>query len=134
MDRKKQNQQEVILKLSVLEQKIQQLQQQLQSVERGINELQSLSFDLDNIKDSKGKEILAQIGRGVYIKAKILSEDLMVDIGERKIVKRNVSETKKIIETQIKKLRKVEKDLSEDLEKTNSELTKIFQKYQDIEK
>ena len=116
------NQQELIFKLSMFEQQIQQLQQQLQAVEQGIVEISSLNIGLDELKGSKGKEILAPIGRGIFAKTKLLSEELTVDVGGGNFVKKSIPETKKIIEKQINKLEDVKKDLNSNLEKVSEEL------------
>jgi len=124
------DQQEVIFKLSMFEQQMQQLQQQLQAVERGINELETLNLGLDDIKGSEGKEIFAQVGRGIYVKAKVISDELMVNVGEKNLVKRSVPEAKELILGQIKKLKDVEADLERTIEMTNSEFTELIQEYQ----
>ncbi len=116
------NQQELIFKLSMFEQQIQQLQQQLQAVEQGIVEISSLNIGLDELKGSKGKEILAPIGRGIFAKTKLLSEELTVDVGGGNFIKKNIPETKKIIEKQINKLKDVKKDLNSNLEQVSEEL------------
>jgi prefoldin alpha subunit len=126
--------QEIVFQLSMLEQQLQQLQQQLQAVDRGITELESLNLGLDEIKDAKDKEIFAQIGRGIYVKAKIISEDLTVNIGENNFVNRNVPETKELISEQIKKLRDVEAELERNIETTNNNFLELVQEYQKQEK
>jgi prefoldin alpha subunit len=128
------NNQEIVFRLSMLEQQLQQLQQQLQAVDRGITELESLNLGLDEIKGAKDKEIFAQVGRGIYVKAKIISEDLTVNIGENNFVNRNVSETKELIIEQIKKLKDVESELDKNIETTNNEFMVIVQEYQKQEK
>ena len=123
---KEKDQQELMLKLSMHEQQIQQLQQQLQAIEQAIVEMDSLNLGLDELVGSKDKEILAQIGRGIFAKTKLLSEELIVDIGGKNFVKKSIPDTKKIIEEQIKKLEDVKKELENNLEKINEELTKTF--------
>jgi len=119
-------QQEIMFKLSMFEQQIQQLQQQLQAVEQGIVEMNSLNLGLGELVGSVGKEILAPIGRGIFIKTKLLSEDLTVDIGEKKFVKKTIPETKKLIEEQIGKLKEVKGELEESLEKVSEELQEVM--------
>jgi len=126
--------QEIVFRLGMLEQQLQQLQQQLQAVERGINELESLNLGLDDIKGSKDKEIFAQIGRGIYVKAKITSEELTVNIGENNFVNRNILDTKQLIQEQIRKLKDVEIELEKNIEITNKEFLEIVQEYQKQEK
>jgi len=115
-------QQELMLKLGMFEQQTQQLQQQLQAVEQGIVELTSLNFGLEELKNGEGKEVLSPIGRGIFVKTKLLSEDLTVDVGGKTFVKKSLFETKKVIEGQIKKLNEIKEDLDENLEKINQEL------------
>ena len=126
--------QEIIFRLGMLEQQLQQLQQQMQAVERGITELQSLDLGLDEINGSKDKEILAQIGKGIFIKAKVLSEDLTVNVGDNNFVKKNVAETKTLIQDQIRKLKEVEMQLEQNIESTNNEFLSIAKEYQENQK
>ena len=126
--------QEIIFKLSMFEQQLQQLQQQMQAVSSGITELQSLHLGLNDIPGSVDKEIFARIGRGIYSKAKIISEELMVNVGENNFVNKSVPETKKMIEEQINRLKEVEKELEENIESTNKEFLEMVQEYQSREK
>lgn len=119
-------QQELMFKLSMYEQQIRQLQQQIQAVDQGIVEISTLSNGLEELKGSEGKEIFAPIGRGIYAKTKLLSEELTVDIGGGNFVKKNIDDTKKIISEQIKKLQDVKKDLNDNLEKLGKEIEKVM--------
>ncbi|MBU2504149.1 MAG: prefoldin subunit alpha [Nanoarchaeota archaeon] len=113
--------QELMLKLGMYEQQIRQLQQQFQAVDEGITELTSIDFGLDEIKGSTGKEILVQIGRGIFVKAEIRSEDLIVNIGNKNLVKKDVPETKRILREQIVKLESVKKELAEKMDEIQEE-------------
>jgi len=119
-------QQELMLKLSMFEQQMQQLQQQLQAVEQAVAEMNSLNLGLDELVGSKDKEILAPIGRGIFAKAKLVSEDLIVDVGSKNFVKKNIPDTKKVINDQIKKLQDVKKGLQDKLEQIGGEFTKMY--------
>ncbi len=122
----KQENQEIIFKLSLLEQQISQLQQQIQVIEQAIDEISLLNLNLDELINSKDKEILASIGRGIFVKAKILSEELIVDVGGRNFVKKSIPETKKLIEKQIEKLEDVRKELENGLEKLGEEIQEVI--------
>ncbi len=126
-------QQELMYKLSMYEQQIQQLQQQLEAVEHAIIEITSLDSGLSELTGSKGKEIFAPIGRGIFAKAKLISEDLTVDVGGKNFVKKSIPETKKLIQGQIKKLEFVKNDLQQNLEKINQELTETIMNAQNQE-
>ncbi len=120
-------QQELMFKLSMFEQQIQQLQQQLQAVEQGIVEMNTLSIGLNELKGSEGKEIMAPIGRGIFAKTKLVSEELTVDVGGGNLVKKSIDGTKKIIDEQIKKLKDVYKELNNNLEAIGREMEKVVE-------
>jgi prefoldin alpha subunit len=122
--------QELAIKYQMFEQQIRMLQEQLQAVEQATIELGSLNLSLDELIGKKDSEILAPIGRGIYASAKLLSEEFLVDIGNKNFVKKSIPETKKILQEQIKKLEKVREELNEELDKINTELTETFMKHQ----
>lgn len=122
----KEKEQELIFKLSMFEQQIRQLQQQLQAVEQAIVELGNLNFGLDELVGKKDNEIMAPVGRGIFAKAKLLSEELVVDIGGGNLVKKSIPETKKILKEQINKLDDIKKELNSEIEKINEELMRVF--------
>jgi len=123
-------QQELMFKLSMFEQQIQNTQQQLQAVEQGILEMDSLALGLEELKGSEGKEIMAPIGRGIFANAKLLSEKLTVDIGGGNLVEKNISETQEIIQKQIKKLEEVKKELNNNLDALSKELMGLMEEGQ----
>lgn len=133
------NQEELFFQLNMFEQQIQQLQQQLHAVEQGIIELNFLNTGLDELvgsgpskmgedsnESSEGKEILAPIGKGIFVNAKLLSEELIVNIGGGNFVKKSILETKKILEGQIKKLEQVKDELEKNLEQLGEEVRNIM--------
>jgi len=117
-------QQEIIYTLGMYEQHIKQLSQQLQAVEENIVELNSLIFDLDEIK--KGKEILAQVGKGVFVNANLTSNELTVNVGEKNFVKKKIPETKKLIKEQLSKLENVKKELEMKIDEIGGEIQRIL--------
>ena len=124
-------QQELIFKLSMFEQQIQQLQQQLQAIDQGIFEMDGLDHGLNELIGSVDKEILASIGRGVFVKTKLLSEDLIVDIGNKTFVKKSIPEAQELIREQIEKLNDVKKELEDNLEKIGEEMQRVYQERQE---
>ena len=113
-------------KLAMFEQQIQQMQQQLQAVEQGIVDLSNLNFGLDELEGGKGKEIMSPIGQGIFASAKLLSEELVVDVGGKNFVKKTIPETKHLIENQIKKLNEIKKDLQNSIDEMGKEFEKVL--------
>jgi prefoldin alpha subunit len=124
---------ELLFKFSMFEQQIQQLQQQLSAIEQGIFEMASINSSLDELVGAKDKEIFSPLGRGIFAKAKLLSEELLVDIGSKNFVKKSVPETKELIQEQIGKLEEVKNELNAELDKIGEELTKTMQEAQEKE-
>ncbi len=122
--------QELMFKLQMFDQQIKQLQQQLEAVAQGIAEMTTLSTGLNELVGKKGKEIFAPIGRGIFAKAKLESEELNVDVGGGNFVQKSIPEAKKIIEVQIAKLEDVQKELQENLEKVGEEFNKMIMEAQ----
>jgi prefoldin alpha subunit len=114
----------------MFEQQIRALQQQLQAVEEAILDISKLNLEMDDLIGKKDSEIFAPMGKGIYAKAKLLSEELIVDIGNKNFVKKTIPETKEIISNQIKKLEKLKEELNLGLEDINKELTKTFEESQ----
>jgi prefoldin alpha subunit len=123
-------QQELMFKLSMFEQHIQNIQQQLQAVEKAILDMDSLNLGLEDLKGKKDSEILAPIGKGIFAKAKLLSEELTVDVGSKHFVKKSIPDTQKIIQRQIKKLEEAREELNKALEEVNSQLTETMMQHQ----
>ena len=107
----------------MFEQQIKQLQQQQQAVEEATMELSTLNFGLDDLVGATDTEIMAPVGRGIFAKAKLLSEELLVDIGGKNLVKKTIPETKQILEDQLKKLEDAKKELDTEIETVNKSLT-----------
>jgi len=120
------DQSELMMRFQVFEQQIRQIQEQIEAVDNGIMELRSLEFGLDDLKNPKDKEILAHYGKGIFVKAKIISEDLLVDVGDKNFVKKDTDGAKVLIVDQIKKLEQIKEELNETLEKTGEELNSFM--------
>ncbi len=118
--------QEIMFKLQTFEQQIKQLQQQQQAVEEATIDLSTLSLGLGDLVGKTDTEIMAPIGRGIFAKAKLISEDLLVDIGGKNLVKKTIPEAKEILKSQLEKLYAAKKELDLEIEKVNTNLTETI--------
>lgn len=121
-----QRQQELMFKLQMFEQHINQIQQQIQAVEQGILEMDILKNGVGELKGKTGEEIMAQIGKGIFVKAKLISEDLIVDIGNKNLISKNIPKTIELISEQIEKLQMAKEELAENLKKANLEMNRLI--------
>jgi|GEM_PF-3510588 prefoldin alpha subunit len=100
-----QDEQEKLFRLSMLEQQARQIEQQLQAIEQQIIEMQLLKMNLDELKKSDTKEeVLASIGRNIFVKTSLKDKELFVDVGAKTIVKKSIDEAKEIIDKDIARL------------------------------
>jgi len=125
-----QEQQELFYKFTMFEKQIRELQQQIEAIENGIVELNSLNFGLDELVGNVGKEIYAPLGKGIFVKAKLSSEEPNVDIGKGNLVKKSIPDTKRLIEEQIGKLEKIKTELENNLEEMGKEINEIINQTQ----
>ena len=70
--------------------------------------------------------MLAPLGRGIFVKAKILSEELTVDIGKKNFVKKSIPETQEIVAIQIEKIEQIKEQLLDELDKINNQLLTLI--------
>tara|TARA_Y100000310_G_C20554192_1_gene749681 strand:+ start:486 stop:884 length:399 start_codon:yes stop_codon:yes gene_type:complete len=120
------NQQEVINQLGMIEHQMRSLQEQLMAVDKGIVELGSLNIGLDDLKGSSGKEIIAPLGKGIFVKTKLISEDLIVDIGNKNLIKKDIPKTQELILKQIKNLETAKKEIDKNLDLVSEEAQKVM--------
>ena len=121
---------ELQIKFQIFEQQIMQIQQQLQAIDQAIIEIELLEKGLNDLIGKKDLEILSPLGKGIFTKTKLISEELFVDIGGKNFVVKSIPETQELIKVQLIKLYEVKIQLEEELEKINMELTKTMFEFQ----
>ena len=119
--------QENIMQLQMMGQEAQQLEQQLQLIEQHLTDMEKLNNGLDELEKTDNKEILANIGKVIYIPAEIKSKELLVEIGNKNLVKKSVPEAKEIIDEQIKKLISAKQQIIERVEALQMEMSNLMQ-------
>tara|TARA_Y100000310_G_C20495678_1_gene721416 strand:- start:433 stop:816 length:384 start_codon:yes stop_codon:yes gene_type:complete len=104
--------QEISFKLEELNRQSQEISERLKIVEQQLLELQNFERNLKELENSKETEVLASLGKGVFIKTDMKKEDLFVEVGSGILVKKSLEESKKIAEQQSKKLNEMKMQLS----------------------
>jgi prefoldin alpha subunit len=125
---------ELTQKFMQFEQQVRFIQEQLEAVDKAILDLDSLNSGLDELIDKRDNEILAQVGRGIYAKAKLISDELIVDVGGKNFVKKSIPSTKEILENQSKKLKGIKGNLTNEMQRIDEELTRTFMEHQTNQK
>ena len=98
--------QEKFMQLQMLDQQYSQVMQQLQFIEQELLELDEFSKSLSHLQSSDEKEILAPLGRGVYMPASRHAEKkLYVEVGAGVVVLKTPEEAAKVVESQLEQLK-----------------------------
>ena len=117
--------QEKILQMQIIEQEFNQFSQQLELIEQNILEMQELRRSLAEVDKDESKEILASLGRGIYIPVEIKDKKLIVEIGKKNLIKKTIPETINLIEEQITKLGIGKESIRRKLEDLQAEIENI---------
>ncbi len=118
--------QEKLMNLSLLEQEANQINQQLQIIEQQMIELQILKLHLDDIEKTKEKEeILASIGRNMFIQTSLSSREIFVDVGAKTVLKKTPQEAKRVVDMDIERMTELRNKIMNELERISKEASCI---------
>ena len=119
--------QEYLMKLQVLEQEANQMGEQLKLVEQQINELDILKVNLEKLEKAGEEEIFAELGKGIFVKAKLKKSDLLIDVGSKVLVPKSYNQIKDVIKNQTSKSEQVRVEVGKRIEQINTELNRLIE-------
>lgn len=122
--------QEQIMQFQMMEQEANRLSQQLQMIENNLKEIEGIKDGLKEIEKKETKEILANIGKKIYIPVEIKDKNLIIEVGNKKFVKKSISETRELIKEQIEKLNSARQEITGALEQLQEEAGKLMMNIQ----
>lgn len=111
--------QQKYIELQLLNQQIQQIQEQMTSLETQILEMQNLTKSLDEVKKiKKGSEIFVPLGAGIFVKANLQdSKEVLMNVGADVSVKKTIPDSKEVVKTQIEQMKNLMEQLEGALQK-----------------
>ena len=93
---------ESLIKIANLEQQYKQMQENLALVDNQILELEQFKESLLHIINTKEKEMLSSLGKGIHVRTLLENKnELYVHVGANVIVKKTPQETLKVLDAQI---------------------------------
>jgi len=112
--------QNMYMEYQMISNSIKQLEQQNVSLDNQLMELAHTSQGLIDMKDvKKGNEILVPISAGIYAKAELKEEgNFIVNVGADIAVKKNIVDTKMIIDGQMEEIGNLKEKISLELQKS----------------
>jgi prefoldin alpha subunit len=120
-------QEELMMELYKAQQQSKDLEEKMKMVEQQLTELQHFSFNLEELKNKKENEMLASLGKGVFIKTEIKDDKLFVDVGNGVFLRKTLDEANEVVADQIKKLSEMKLQLAEENESINVGVRKIVE-------
>ena len=118
---------ELLIKLSMLEEQAKEISEKIRAIDNQINEMEALKLSLIKMEKSKGKEMLAPVGRGIFLKTEVKDEKVFVNVGSRILVKKSFSEAAEIVDGQISELNGIKVELMGNLNEINENLTSLIE-------
>jgi len=118
--------QEYLIRLATLEQEINRLEQQMQLIDHQVLEMQNLKNGLEEMDKSEEKQMLANLGKNIFIKTEIKEKKLLVDVGNRTFIKKSMGDTVKLVEEQLGKLMEGKMQVIGRMQEIQEEMEKII--------
>jgi prefoldin alpha subunit len=95
---------ELMMKMQESYQQSREIEEKLQIIDQQIVELQRFEISLNDMDKNESKEMLASLGKGVFVKSEMKKEKLFVDVGAGVYVRKDVDDAKKVVLEQLKRL------------------------------
>jgi len=108
--------QELMMRASLIEKHLHELNDRADYVSQQIYELEEFKNNLKFLKDAKNKEVLASLGKGLYLKSSCQDNNFFVNVGAGIVLKKTPEETAEIITSQVKNLHEAKTSLLASLE------------------
>lgn len=112
------------VEIQLLEAQLQEIEQQLELIDKEINEFRIAKLALDEVK--KGKETLAQVGKNIFTKTKIVDDNyFLVEVGFGVFCRKNREEVKKFFDEKENNFEEAKQKITEEAQKLVIKLTRI---------
>lgn len=122
--------QEAIMKIQMMEQETNQLNEQLKSVDQNVAEMNDLKASLEEIENNDNKEIMANLGKRIFLPVDIRDKSLIVEVGKGNFVKKSVPDTKKIVDEEGDKLMEAKNQIMGRLDELQNEMNQMIMEFQ----
>jgi prefoldin alpha subunit len=122
--------QEAIMKIQMMEQETNSLNEQLKMVDSNVAEMNDLIASLEEIDSTDTKEIMANLGKRIFIPVDIREKKLIVEVGKGNFVKKSVGDTKKIVVEESDKLAEAKNQIMSRLNELQEDMNKMIMEFQ----
>ena len=122
------------MEFQMLMQQLQQLQQNITSLEKHVVDLRSLDNNLDVVLNSKtGSETLVPLGSGIFLKGILKETDnVVMNIGANACVEKTIDEAKETINKQLEEVSSVLERMQEEDVRLGVRIQELQTEFQDL--
>jgi len=120
------HQQELVMKLQQGYGQSREIEEQLNIIEEQLVQLEEFKRNLNDLDKTKENEILASLGKGVFIKSDIKDKKLYVDVGSNVFVRKSPIMAIETVDEQLKRLGEMKIQLSTQIESIHLDLQGII--------
>ena len=120
-------QQAVIMELQMIEQKMKQLEAQISAIQKQTGEMEGIIESLAAVERNNGEEMLLPIGKGIFIKNKPTSKNVLLNIGSGTVIEKDIKGTIKLIDEQITKLNEMAAEYQLEMMKSEKKIEEMIE-------
>lgn len=114
------------LEIQLLQQHLQEVQQQLQIFEQQSTELERINEGLESVQKEKKKQMFSQLGAGVFLQTELKdNKNVIMNVGSDIFVSKPINEAMELIKKNITETEKIIKKIKEQLSKAQPQLSSL---------
>ena len=119
-----------MIQLNLFGSKLQEIEQQLQIIDKHISELQLTSLALQELEEIKeGIETLAPIGQNIFVKTNIKeTKKIMMDLGSKVFAEKTLLEAQDVLDKRIEEFSQIKEKISEQAQEILNAINDIERK------
>jgi len=120
--------QEYLMRMQVIEEEARQIEMQIEMIDQQTMELIQISKSLEQLwLKEETPEFLANLGKGIFIKTKVLEKEVFVSIGRGVVVKKTPKEAVEIITTQLRRASETKSEFMLRINELQGEMQKLVE-------
>jgi len=126
--------QEYLMRMQIIEEEARQIEAQIEMIDQQTNELIQISKSLEELsRVGENPEFLANLGKGIFIKAKALEKELFVSIGKGNVIKKTPREAIEIIATQLRRASETKSEFMSRINELQIDMQKLVEEAEKTE-
>ena len=126
--------QERYMEYQMLTQQFQQIQQNIQALDKHVNDLSGLKQNIETISELKSnKETLIPLGNGIFLKGELKdSKNVIMNVGSDIFVEKTTNEAIETVEKQLGEVTNFLEQMQHEVIRTHARITELQEEFKDL--